>query len=937
MAVDIAQLGFAVDSGSAAHAAVDLDKMSEAGKRAEQMAARMSTGVTAAAKKAQDAAGGLSSRSVEASNNLRKMGQAVAAMDGPLGGVASRLRSTSQLIRETSVATVLMTTALGAAVLAAQRFLAGFADTWSDLNARIGLAIGNMESSSAVMDRMATVARRTYSSLEATSESFLRNATTLRELGKTTVQQLDYTEALNNALVVSGAKAERAIMVQEALGRAMALGALRGQELNTVIQTGGRVAEVIAEQMGVGVNQLRNLGMQGKITGDVIYDALTSRLVQLREEAERMPATISDAFTLLRNSALQVVGVYDQAGNLSESLALAIISLADNLNVLVQAATIAVLVFGGRLVSALAATASASAQYYHAIATGSAVVIGSATAEKQRTAEILKSTGATYTAALAKQQDIQATIAQLEVTRALATVQRAEAASQVDRERATRAVIASRMALRNAELQLVEAKLAVAAADRAATAAEVSYQAAVAKTTLLGRAATVATGGLSLAMRGLSAALALVGGPVGLLFTVLTAMWIYKDRAVEIGNTTISVGNILDAIWTTVKEAVVGTVTAVGRLGVALWQFVTGQWTKAAETAKSAWNGVGNSIERVKDKWNAIDVSRLTFAAGMPADVQMPITGGAGVRDPNAGKDLSDYDKLIEQIKKRTEALKIESATFSMSEAAALRYKVMNDLLAEATKANIDITPTLIANHQELANAIGGVTAQIERQRVERELMTPDEVFADQVSRLKELYGEDAENFRQYQVMKAQYELERFDQTMRMHQVETDMRRKTLDMTVGLLNQFGNENKKAAIAAIVLSKTLAAADIIVSTARASMAAAASAAIGGPFAAAAAAASMKALGAAQLAIVAASGGLEIASLGKSSSSMSSASIGGGSYSSSIASVPTASDNNAKPSQSIYINIEGEKVSRKELEQLVERLNEYSRDGGKIYLT
>ncbi len=46
--------------------------------------------------------------------------------------------------------------------------LTNLADIYSDLNARIGLAVRNMEASGVVMDRLATVARRTYSSLELT-------------------------------------------------------------------------------------------------------------------------------------------------------------------------------------------------------------------------------------------------------------------------------------------------------------------------------------------------------------------------------------------------------------------------------------------------------------------------------------------------------------------------------------------------------------------------------------------------------------------------------------------------------------------------------------------------------------------------------------------------------------------------------------------------
>lgn len=209
--------------------------------------------------------------------------------------------------------------------------LVNFTNTWTDLSSRVNLAAGSIEKGSAVMDRLGEIADRTYSSLTTTTEAYIRNANTLRELGKSTQETLDYTEALNNALVVSGAKAEVAERVQNALGKAMAAGRLRGDELNTVIESGGRVAQVLAEQLGTTVSGLRGVGAQGKITGDVIYTALTKRMEQLRTEAEEMPATIGDAFLRIGNALLRTVGVFDQANNISGTFAASLIWVAENM------------------------------------------------------------------------------------------------------------------------------------------------------------------------------------------------------------------------------------------------------------------------------------------------------------------------------------------------------------------------------------------------------------------------------------------------------------------------------------------------------------------------------------------------------------------------------------------------------------------------------
>lgn len=231
--------------------------------------------------------------------------------------------------------------ALGAlgTVLAVNR-LRQYADTWTDLNSRVKLATGSQEAATAVMGRLTSMARRTYSSLESTAESYLGNATALKEMGLSTEQSLDYTEALNNALVVSGAKADRAASVTDALSKAMMLGSLSGNNLNTVISTGGRVAELLAEELGTTTGNLLALGRDGKITGEVIRSALVNNLELLREEADSMPATIGDAFVLIENGLLAAIGKFDELTGASSMVADALIVVADNME-LVTAALLA--------------------------------------------------------------------------------------------------------------------------------------------------------------------------------------------------------------------------------------------------------------------------------------------------------------------------------------------------------------------------------------------------------------------------------------------------------------------------------------------------------------------------------------------------------------------------------------------------------------------
>ncbi|MDH4981245.1 tape measure protein [Hyphomicrobium sp. D-2] len=840
MSVDIATLGIEVKSDKALTAKQRLEMLAETGRKLEGQMTRMVSGgdrlqsgharMAVAAEAARRAAGSLSVQTSDAADKLRKMAQAASTLDGPLGGVASRIRSLGSLVRETSVGLALLATGAAAAVLAITRFGTQFADSWSDMSSRVGLAIGNMDAAAVVMDRLATVARRTYSALETTAESFVRNSTTLRELGKNTAQQLDFTEALNLALVVSGAKADRARMLQESLGRAMAGGALRGTELNSVIEQGGRVAEAIAEELGVGVNQLRAFGNQGKITSEVMYNAMTKRLMQFREEAEKMPATLGDGFTLLRNSFMRLIGTYDQSNKLSESVAMSFVAVADSLKTVARTAVVAAssiaLVFASSIITGIYALSTA-------------ILVGAVGAM---------------------------------------------------------------------------------------------------------RALTVAVAANPLG------ALAVVIG------TVISTLWQFSDRMVQVSGRTIHLGNTLDAVWTTITESVNIAITAITSLrdwlwkklgldgfasmaksvfsGIAesatnlatsVWGFIKRNWSAAADIAESgaaslkqymseldadtkkAADSIVASVTKIGKAWDKINVTRLAFAANMPSSVVMPEKEKTS--PPPAVADMSAYDKAIEQTQKRIEGMRIEAASYDMAGGAAARYRTVMELTNLATSEGIVLNESQIAQIQRLGSDVESLTAHLDGLQVMAENLTPFEAYGKELERLDYLVQKNALSMEDYE--KAATRAAE-NAGIAWHQTADTI----TGAIVAVAKSSGESNK-------TMSKIAQAAGIaqaIVNTHVGITKALASSAPPWNFALAAA--------------VAAQGFASVAAIRSQSTSIGSISTPSvSSASSAPAQIPTATnDKPTQPATTIVIN--GERFGYKEIEELVERLSEHGRDGGRI---
>lgn len=364
---DVKTLGLRVVADGAAKAAGDLDKVAGAADKAEASADRYAasqrkmsaaiqsatsgmsvnasglnvmTGAVGNLSQAANAAsapiGRLTAASGALSTGAGGVATAATAAAGGLGGYTAAANTASAASgRLSAILSGGLTKAFAAiGALVAGGALVSAADGWSDLQSVVGAAIGDMERAPAVMQDILRIANETYSPLEQTASGFARNVATLNDLGVSTQGALQYTSALNNALVITATRGDRAASVQDALSKAMATGRLQADGLETVLANGGRVAQALAAELGTNVSGLRALSSEGKITGDVISSALINRYQQLADEAAQMPSTVTDGFVRIRNGLTAVIGSFDQATGATGLMASGLNAVADGLGIL---------------------------------------------------------------------------------------------------------------------------------------------------------------------------------------------------------------------------------------------------------------------------------------------------------------------------------------------------------------------------------------------------------------------------------------------------------------------------------------------------------------------------------------------------------------------------------------------------------------------------
>lgn len=195
------------------------------------------------------------------------------------------------------------------------------ADKARTLENRLKLVTRSTGELNQIQERLFNLSQDTRASFEGTVELYARVARATNELGISQGRLIGITRTINQAMIVSGATAQEAEAALIQLSQGLAAGALRGEELNSVMEQTPRLAQAIAAGMGVTIGELRKLGQEGKLTAETVIAALESQAEVINAEFGEMDVTVGQAMTSLGNSMLRLVGTVDDATGASTGLA----------------------------------------------------------------------------------------------------------------------------------------------------------------------------------------------------------------------------------------------------------------------------------------------------------------------------------------------------------------------------------------------------------------------------------------------------------------------------------------------------------------------------------------------------------------------------------------------------------------------------------------
>lgn len=312
---DVATLGIGVDLSELRAATRELEKLEQAAAKTEKTTSKI---------------GGLGNQAAGAGNKAASYGRQVEKAGQQTEQLGNKAKATAGLLGY-------LKTAFAAFVsIQTVRMLADTADRMQSLNNQIKLVTGSENAALAVRKELLAVSNRTYADLEATGSLYVKAQRALQDYGYSQKQVLQFVEATNNAMRVGGVGAQEQAAALFQLSQALGSGRLQGDEFRSISEAAPILLDTLAEHLGKTRAEIRAMAADGKLTSDVIVEAVTAAGGKLAEQAGNMQVTLGGSLTVLKNNFAALVDEMLNGTGVMSVFAQGIKFIADNLQTFAQ-------------------------------------------------------------------------------------------------------------------------------------------------------------------------------------------------------------------------------------------------------------------------------------------------------------------------------------------------------------------------------------------------------------------------------------------------------------------------------------------------------------------------------------------------------------------------------------------------------------------------
>lgn len=284
------------------------------------------SGLTAGAKKVEDALDGVDKAAQNSSKNMGKLDGGSRSAGKGMGSASSSANSLkTSLTALAGAISVSLVMQWGSAFLEV-------ADSMTQLQARIARLSTDAATAKQTFSDIAAISSRTGSSISETTKLWETLTSSLKEAGATNAQVLNLTDTLQKIGRIGGSSTEEMANALRQFGQSIASGTIRAEEFNSILEQMPELARQIAAGLGISMGELRQRMLDGKLTAEDALNAIQDRTSVINSEFSKLPRTMSQATNSLETSFATMIASINDATGASTTMVAIVDSLTSALD-----------------------------------------------------------------------------------------------------------------------------------------------------------------------------------------------------------------------------------------------------------------------------------------------------------------------------------------------------------------------------------------------------------------------------------------------------------------------------------------------------------------------------------------------------------------------------------------------------------------------------
>ncbi|MGX5777013.1 tape measure protein [Methylorubrum zatmanii] len=309
--------------------------MRDSGSISEQTGARV--------KRAMDGIAASTDRVGQASVGLNRSNSALNAV------AVSALRAETSVLALNKAFTLLGTAVGGLAGGVALNAFKNYADQATSIQNRLATVVPIQAQRAAIDQQIFETAQRTRSSYEATANIFSRMSLASSTIGASQADILRVVETTQKALQAGGATSSESASIATQLTQALGSGRLAGDELKSISENSTVLIKAIADEFGVSVGKLKDMGAAGELEAGRVFQAILKAGKEVDEVFARSTPTIAAGIQQVDNALTRYIGNVDKSIGATRALVGGLEFVARNLDGIGDSVALAVGALAGPL------------------------------------------------------------------------------------------------------------------------------------------------------------------------------------------------------------------------------------------------------------------------------------------------------------------------------------------------------------------------------------------------------------------------------------------------------------------------------------------------------------------------------------------------------------------------------------------------------------